>query len=287
MNAEKAIKKGARNILAKDSNMVKLIFAFGFLLIALYLLPSYLGYFSEIIPSAGKSEVMKNIATPNIGTLIYFCINVLVVTLMVLISPLFTGIKRITACNANGENTKLNEILYYFSSKKRYALALNINLSVIIKYIELAIICFLPAIICSALCMLLNGNAGDIEVLSLNVITVLMVICAIPLFIFLTRRYFMAEYIFVMKDYNKNVDITPAQCMKLSVKIMSENNNTTKAFKLMISFLPWFLLCFFIVPALYVVPYYFQSTALSQKFIYSIFKESSDFVGGFNMCDRT
>ena len=74
----------------------------------------------------------------------------------------------------------------------------------------------------------------------------------------------MASYLFV----NDDINIHRKDCVKASKMLM--RNNTVRPVKLLISFIPWFLLCFFVFPLIYVFPYYNQAKSLSSRWIYEI-----------------
>lgn len=57
-----------------------------------------------------------------------------------------------------------------------------------------------------------------------------------------------------------NPNIKPMQAIKLSRKIVQ--GNRMELFMLDLSFLPWMLLCVFLFPAIYVMPYYYTTDAL-------------------------
>lgn len=76
----------------------------------------------------------------------------------------------------------------------------------------------------------------------------------IPMFIFYYSSYFAYE---IMCD---NPQLSPWQAIKLSKKIIK--GNRTELFVLDLSFIPWELLCVFLFPAIYVIPYMQTTRAL-------------------------
>ena len=94
-----------------------------------------------------------------------------------------------------------------------------------------------------------------------GVFAVIFIITGVILWVFLTSRYFLAVYIFI----DGQGKLPARACIKHSVLMMKRN--TIRYAKLLLSFLPWFLLCFFVVPALYVIPYFGASCAVSAKWM--------------------
>ena len=76
----------------------------------------------------------------------------------------------------------------------------------------------------------------------------------IPGIIYLYSTYFANQ---IMAD---NPEISPIQALRLSRKMV--RGNRTELFVLNLSFIPWFLLCIFVFPLIYVMPYVSTTDAL-------------------------
>lgn len=88
-----------------------------------------------------------------------------------------------------------------------------------------------------------------------GILTVLlMVLFIVPGIVFNYSSYFAYE---IMSEYP---ELSPWQAIKLSKKIIK--GYRTELFVLDLSFIPWFLLCVFIFPVIYVWPYMFTTKAL-------------------------
>ncbi len=79
-------------------------------------------------------------------------------------------------------------------------------------------------------------------------------IFCIPAIIFGYSSYFASE---IQCD---NPQLSPWQAIKLSKKMIK--GNRTELFVLDLSFIPWYLLCFFVFPMIYVIPYVQTTMAL-------------------------
>lgn len=287
MTAEKTIKTEAKHCLSQNSNWCKLIVGMMLVVIMLYLLPAYVGSFSELIPGASEQEVFDNINSPGIGTGIYLLFNVLFVSITVFVSPVCLGYKRYLAIAANGEKAEFNQLFYYFQNVKLYQEALTINLSVILRYIGVGLVSFAPYLIMSGMAYTAEHQRMWKLIGILKAISYILAVIGAVVFAYLSRKYYLVSYLYATKHiYPQNNMLTTKECLNLSKVIMKQNKNMGKAFKMLVSFIPWILACFFVLPSLYVVPYYLQSIAVSQKYIVSISQESSGFFGSFPVCYR-
>jgi len=102
------------------------------------------------------------------------------------------------------------------------------------------------------------GNKIGVFVLRELILTGLAIVSVwilfIPMFIFYYSSYFAFE---IMCD---NPQLSPMQAIKISKKMIK--GNRTELFVLDLSFIPWGLLCIFIFPLIYVMPYMQTTKAL-------------------------
>lgn len=93
-----------------------------------------------------------------------------------------------------------------------------------------------------------------IELIAIGLALISLPILCIPAFIFAYSSYFAFE---IMCD---NPQLSAWQAIKLSKKMIK--GNRTELFVLDLSFIPWALLCVFLFPAIYVIPYMQTTKAL-------------------------
>ncbi len=98
------------------------------------------------------------------------------------------------------------------------------------------------------------GKKLGITILRQILITLLSYLLLIPGIIFNYSSYFFAQ---LMCDYP---ELSPWDAIKLSKKIVK--GNRTELFVLELSFIPWMLLCIFVFPIVYVLPYISTTQAL-------------------------
>lgn len=93
-----------------------------------------------------------------------------------------------------------------------------------------------------------------IELIAIGLAFISLPIFCIPAIIFIYSSYFSFE---IMCD---NPQLSPWQAIKLSKKMIK--GNRTELFVLDLSFIPWELLCVFLFPVIYVIPYVYTTKAL-------------------------
>lgn len=123
-----------------------------------------------------------------------------------------------------------------------------------------AVVFFLPAAILVWSIYYLSGTGG-LELylfISLSGGTVLLTISGAIFYFIAMQKYFIAEYLF-----SSNPKLGAWTAIKQSKNLLDGHIYEIVRFKL--SFLPWFLSCIFIIPALYFLPYYKESCCVVAK----------------------
>lgn len=123
-----------------------------------------------------------------------------------------------------------------------------------------AIVFFLPAAILVWSVYYLSGTGG-LELylfISLTGGAVLLSVSGAVFFFIAMQKYFIAEYL-----YSSNPKLGARTAIKQSKNLLDGHIHEIVRFKL--SFLPWFLGCVFIVPAVYFIPYYKESCCVVAK----------------------
>lgn len=123
-----------------------------------------------------------------------------------------------------------------------------------------AIVFFLPAAILVWSIYYLSGTGG-LELylfISLTGGTVLLTISGMIFYFIAMQKYFIAEYL-----YSSNPRLGAWTAVKQSKNLLDGHIYEIVRFKL--SFLPWFLCCIFIIPAVYFIPYYKESCCVVAK----------------------
>lgn len=183
-----------------------------------------------------------------------------------LTSPLSLGAVRWNLHASQGQSPAVEELFYYFSNRRLFVRSLSCSLQLLLRYALWGIVCFAPGVILVTVCSTF-GNAAYAPIQQIPLWAVigislssLLFLAGGILFIFFSLRYFAAQTAVAA------LDSRPVHaCINLSVRRMKKRKGS--AFVLMLSFLGWGLLCFFVIPALFVIPYFRMSRVTCAKWI--------------------
>ena len=175
----------------------------------------------------------------------------------VLLSPFLNGYIRIYYRNALTGEMDLNDLFYYFEGG-RYGNALALNLSLMLRLILPAALCYLPVVAYIVICAKLdNGFYGS--VLFGDFYFILWILSALLLTLY-ALRYFTVYALHI--EYEQ---MSIKELFGASSRIMQ--GRTSAAAKLVLSYTPWMLLCITVLPLLYVVPYMTQGLCIGAKWM--------------------
>lgn len=253
------IKERARAAIG-SGNWTKAVMGF----FAIMLIPSIMLIVSSI-PDCLVSNQGKEQST--ITAVIIFAAEICAVCFFVLLSPLYFGYKKMMygiAVDGKGES---KDLVYFFSSGALYRSAVYYCVVLLTRYVEWFVLCALPTAAAGALWAAVAAFGKDINTVIpfLQTVTITAAIFGSFLYFFATRRYYAATYLFAVSDTINS----PIVYIKQSKKIM--HGNKSKAVMLTLSFVPWFMLCFFAVPWVYVFPYYQTAMALNVHYLVQAF----------------
>lgn len=163
-------------------------------------------------------------------------------------SPLFLGCYRLFLLIARDEQPKLSEIFYY-GNNGLYKYALKFNFFLVIKVLARLLISFVPllGILMLFICTPLKNTANP--VIGTAVISIFAVL-GIALFVYLCTSLIYAPTAFIMMP-----QINCGAHFRRSKEICQKQKGDIVLFFL--SFTPWYFLGFFIIPILWIAPYFF------------------------------
>lgn len=251
MSIEARLKKQAKEILAKD-NWAKSITGFLCVLsvccIALLTVDFATYFMSDDI-----------LSKPNY-IVIMVAIALLGVIGFILLSPVYTGYVKFIAESQDQKTGDIQSIFYYFA-KGRYFNTVQLNLGLFFRYAMLFILCALPL----ASLLVLTEVKPDYET-GLKIGAVWAGLIGGVTFIVISRFYVMVQYLYVSDfEYKKERELIKAS--RYMVK-----KNFGKIINLYISFALYWLLSFFVIPIVFVYPYFKHTAVLSYSYIYEIEK---------------
>ena len=181
----------------------------------------------------------------NFGQAVSFAVGIL---FTILLSPLLLGYLRMMYQITKGTKPDFSQMFIYISDAKRYKAALGLCSRFILRLT-------LPAF--AAVCAFCA--------LSLFAEEASQFVFPISLVVFILTLIFVMRYVPAFFVYFENENLSGASCMKLGRKIYRTMKYSLT--KLVFSFFFWYLLLFFVVPAIYILPYVTASVCNFSKWL--------------------
>lgn len=198
-------------------------------------------------------------------SLISTLISVLIALLIFFINtPLQQGNNRWFYRRTGGEQDSVSSVFFYFESAKQYFRTLGLYFQIGIRMFLWMLLPTIPMIAFIAFMGIANvmmgtdtpSSAGAIFMILAIVWTIILVIISV----IISLRYFLAPYILAEHPEQK-----ASKCIKDSVKMVK--GHKAELFVFMLSFIGWELLCLFIIPLFYVIPYMNASFAMYARYL--------------------
>ncbi len=255
MKTETYIKKQARQALR--GNMSKLLAAAGVTALA-FLLLEYLEYLVLLL--SGVIHVSTGEMKEG-NEVLQIIVTVVYTAVVMLAAPLVNGFVRMVMTTAVQRRCRSTDVLYYFHGAHRY-----------VKTVVLDLLLFLMFFVASSL---LNFS-GYLQVFlpdlfnaqpSLTIEGILTVFMQIVTVILRVLVYMLlVHYPLLSYAFDENQTIVECGFGKIGFSV----RHFWQLFRLMLSFAGWFALCFFVVPVLYVLPYFAVAAATSAKWLFAL-----------------
>ena len=194
-----------------------------------------------------------------------------VFTLIVLLflPPLFIGQAEWYWGLTDAKGKGIGEVFGWFGSLKLYLKSVLLTLNIFVRFIMWFVVtCSVPIALMAAdyyfyTPMPLVSGAFDSKTAIfylLKALSSMLLLYCLFLLCFLMMRYFLAVYLLV-EDNSRGVREVIRTSLRYSRGMRWE------MFKFNLSFLPWFLVCYFVFPAFFVLPYYSASSSIFAKHI--------------------
>ena len=182
---------------------------------------------------------------------------------MFFFSPLFLGCYRLFLLIARDEQPKLSEIFYY-GGNGLYKCALKFSFSLLIRVLARLLISFLPLLGVVMLFVFTPLKNTTNPLVGAAVFSIFIVLGLI-LFVYLCTSLFYAATAFtMMPQINSNAHF------RRSKEICQ--NQKGKIILFYLSFIPWYLLGFFIIPILWITPYFFVTMIIFSFYLENKYK---------------
>ncbi len=258
MSAENKIKMEAKYRLKGkwvESIIAMLTFFFLPMITVLFVLSAYsiLGDTDEI------SEIGDVISLGKVNIIMFVLFHLLAVASMIALSPLYTGFSRLYSKIASGEKIEFSEVFYFFDNKYRYRSSIMFMLGIMVKSALIFIGCELPALM-----TLIAADGSD----SIKYISYALAAIGVIAAFVIVHRFGFSVMLFSYYDFDSRSAVkTGSDIARISVFHL---------IKLSVSYIPWMLLTFFVVPFLYIFPYMTCAYFVSLKYLITDYRRTHD-----------
>lgn len=196
---------------------------------------------------------------------IFILAAALIAVLYVLVAvPLHLGSSRWYYGIALGDSPSVAEVFYYFSGAGLYFRSLRYAVAITARLILWFFLCFSPCLVLFDILGEVLKKHPDIATASwyvpLSFFSLFLLAACAVLFIAAALGYFTAAYAVVVFE-----EQSVTACIKTARQSM--RHHRISVLLLLLSFVPWLLLCFFVLPVLFVLPYGSASLATCAKWI--------------------
>lgn len=248
MKTEKFVKQRAREAL--KGNLVQLIAAMA-MVFAAVMLTEIVQTILILLTQKVDMNTGEVISDENI---IYYAIVAGSVAVLLFASPLLNGFFKAAANAVEYGDCEARDVFFYFRSAGLYFKTVAVDL---LLYLMFAVITGVFNF-SNYLSLLLPNGAGSAGEYALVV-----AVAVLTGVIYVLAYMFFVHYPLMI--YALHSDISVSKCVFGSIGFSFKHFG--KLFKLILSYFGWFALCFFVVPALYVIPYFYAGSLLSAKWL--------------------
>lgn len=235
---------------------------------ALILLNGLLAYLLGMNALPANLQAARFFLINNLERVIIWVIGLLVLALLMWVAsaPLRLGAARWYYKSSLGEEASVKE-LFAFYNAKGWKRALGLEISLFLRLFGWWLLFLLPGTICISLLAIPGQAPGTIAILTVG--ACVCVPGAMVAIVWKALGYFAARTA-VVKWEEAGVN----ECIRVSMHAMK--GRKASAFVLMLSFLGWALLTFFVLPILFVHPYFEMSRTTCAKWLLTTEEAETD-----------
>ncbi len=221
---------------------------------------------------SGVPEFVDYAGTPNVAfddlsnlALASSLISVLILILMFIITtPLQQGVLRWYYRRTGGEDDGVSAVFYYFETAKDYFKSFWLYFQIGLRMLLWEILLAIPLLAGGGVLVYamrgLDGELPPVVKLAAGILAVIWVTIMAILSVMISLRYMLAPYILA-----EHPEIKVRKAIKQGVRLVKGYKGSLFVFGL--SFIGWYLLCIFIVPAFFVLPYVAASFAMYARYL--------------------
>ncbi len=258
MSTEKIIRQQAKESLRSNwVNIIASVLAFCAVLIAVE------GLFYMFCFQFKLVDIETGVKNKN-TLLIYYLLQAVAFVLFLFVSPMINGIVRMVYNTSALSKAEIYDMFFFFRKVGRYfkTILLNLFFSAIFGILSFGLDVY------GYLSMILDKSIYD--GLSFDVISLALLGTYILSLLIKALIYFLFVH-YPLVAYSMNTDVSYGKYFFGYIGFSAKN--LWKTLKLFFSFAGWIALCFFVVPAFYVVPYLATSMVNSAKWLFALEKD--------------
>lgn len=159
----------------------------------------------------------------------------------IMLTPVFTGYLRLCYNISKGKNSELSDVFYYFKGSL-YGKCLGINIRIIARIAGYFIVFGIPALLLTTQATF--TESGDILLILAVIYFIILLICTL----FWSMKYTVIPCILFEDE-----SLSASEIVKLGISFAKPRVGTINM--LTLTFFPYFLLCFFVIPWIFVAPF--------------------------------
>ena len=255
MKTERIIKQRARAAL--KGNILPMIASMGFCALT-FMFIEYMSYVPMVMLGIADSDGEINFSG---SILLILAVMGLRVIAMALAAPLFNGFLRSAGNAAMGRGASAKDVFYYFGSARLYFKTVALDVILFTAYALISYGLDVYRYVSGAMdASLDNGLALNVETAIL--LAALLASVAVKLILYMLFLHYPL-FAYALNDH-RGVGFYVFKLIGFSCL------NFGSVFKLFIGYLGWILLCFLVVPVMYVAPYLATGAALSAKWLFEL-----------------
>ena len=183
------------------------------------------------------------------------------VAVILLLSPLYCGFARYCGKAACGEESTIDDAFAFFENSRTYRNTVVYMASLLLKALGILLVCEAPALVL----YIIGGDSSYKD--TLNYVAVAFAIVGLCAAFIWLHRFAFEVMLFTCYDYDG--------ISAVKVGALAARGHVSKLIRLTVSFVPWLLSTYFVVPLLYICPYITCAYFTATKYIINMYLESA------------
>ena len=226
-------------------------------------------FFMKVLESTDTIDLLHVSAELRSGSylseiLALFLILFEITAIFLIIAPIFLGILRWYSRTVLYGGEEITAIFYYFSKPKLFFNSLLLILNLVCRLVFWGLICLIPGGLVTGIPLyIISLNPQGQHILFSKVCVfagIALILAGMILFFLIATRYSLACYLMADND-----SLSPTRCIRLSDQYTLKCRG--EIFRFLFSFLPLWLLCIFLFPTFFILPYFLMAFSIYARYL--------------------